>query len=136
MIDILQNGNLVWAGKQESLFQICAEMNIERVNKLGLRELWCALAAATNHPFPLGEEEYYYRGYLKIYDSGKIKKPDIRTEEEKKQSSFLPDDYEVTNQSLGRFRIEIVYKSGDQINAPIDTYLKIAVKVKEEENVT
>lgn len=117
-----------WTGRKGtgSLYQIAAQGNTELVNELGLREIWCAILCARFAPFPLGGGETAYRSCLGKWDAGEIDPPDLRTEEEKRQTTLPGMESGITPVQLGRLRKWTVQKAGDGMNAPHDSYLRIA----------
>lgn len=131
-LTIQENGTLKfeWTGKKGtgSLYQIAAQGNVDLVNELGLREIWCAMLCAKFVPFPLGGGEKAYRSCLEKWDAGEIDRPDLRTEEEKAQQELpgMEDERDITPEQLGRLRKWAVQKAGEGMNAPHDSYLRIA----------
>lgn len=115
-----------WTGRKGtgSLYQLAASGNYKLVNDLGLKEMMCVILCVKHAPFPLGGGERAYRRMLEIWDEGGIDMPDIRSQEEKDAGEGSPDDPPPA--ALGRLRKHLVAKAGGGMNAPHDSYLRIA----------
>lgn len=110
-----------WVGKKGrgSLFQVMSGGNIKYVNVLDLMELWAVIASVQVAPFPLGQGEKIYRKILE----------QLKTDPSKLFANGIPDV------KLGELRKYLVIKAGDGCNAPHDSYLRMAYKLKIGEHI-
>jgi hypothetical protein len=115
-----QTVSVIWKGRRGrgSLFQTMASGNADSVNKLDLEEITAVLMSAISAPFPLGHGEKVYREILKSIRDGSSEacKHNIAT---------------MKLAGIGKARRLLLFKAGEGCNAPHDSYLRIAVEVKE-----
>jgi hypothetical protein len=107
-----------WTGRKGtgSLYQIMAEANAKDVNRLEKQELWACFLCARTVPFPMGGGEKIYTKAIALVRDG-----------------TAPMGEAFVKASLGECRKAYVIAAGDGCNAPKDTYLKIAVQVRQHE---
>lgn len=113
-----------------SLFGMMAESNCGLTNALGKSELiavwWCVM----NDPFPLGGGVEQYRRVLAKVEGDALARATATLSGRTAKTALGDDAWAVADtMSLGQIRQYLVNKAGGGCNAPVDSYLRIAVSL-------
>jgi len=120
----------------DSLWYLAAESNCTYANQLGKAELlavwWCCL----NAPFPLGGGAEIYRRALAQIEAETLEVADASLQgREPRDLEYLSKPAVrglLYDHSLGALRWHLVDRAGSGCNAPTDSYLRMAVAVRDQ----